>query len=312
MTTIAATAPYDELALLLHPFDVDVQEIWRHADVGIPGAAVLLGGTFNQKLATATSDVDLLIVLPNDSYSHADVAVDGDAIFPLENSTIVNRELLAGQKLQLHVVSAAYLNSIQDYVSQRNSYLRNKALGAPSLIREGRLLYFWDQLAIHRLYTGLVLKNQDLVDGIKNRLTLEELSFNVGVRETSAIQGFKSDVSGLVNTQDEYGLETVIHIHNRVIISTVIALLASKKEISPQEKLLFRLLYRLSEVIGKDKAAAIANRVVKVAEYAARDPMEIFDFAENTLSDTGDIGKLIRAERSSWEAETRFSLFQKR
>jgi len=306
----------------LASFTVDFADLEKHIAPDHPEAILLLTGTFAQGLATPTSDIDLLLVYPESSFIHGFTAKrttetndvyplrEGDSVFPQDQGMIVNRELSDGQKIQTYVTRADYIRSVQHQVRARNDSFRARIAGDHSgLRRDGRLLFFIDQLILYRFYTGLVLYNVDGAERLRGELPLAELADNVAVRETSMIQGYFSDLRGLtaLSGQDEF--ETLLLIHQRMLVSLTVVLLAAVGEFCPQEKLLFRLLKRHAAEIGEDVVEKLLDRFSNLPRTLRVDPLEINDFIYGLLLKARTKSPLVEAEYADWNKESVFATF---
>jgi hypothetical protein len=306
----------------LKSFSVDFTDLEKRITPDHPDAILLLTGTFAQGLATPTSDIDLLLVYPSDSYVHGFTASrtsetndvyplqEGDSVFPQDQGTIINRELSEGQKIQIYVTRADHITGVQNSVRARNDSFRARISGDHSrLRRDGRLLFFIDQLIMYRFYTGVVLHNTAGAEQIRNRLPLSELADNVAVRETSMIQGYFSDLRGLIAQSGQQEFETLLLIHQRMLVSLTVVLLAAVGEFCPQEKLLFRLLKRHAAAIGEDVVNDLLERFTDLERFVRSDALEINDFVYNVLMRARTKSPLVEAEYADWNKESVFATF---
>jgi hypothetical protein len=247
---------------LIEDLRLDPSEVMSNLNVGSADAAVLLVGSLNEGLAAPGSDIDFLVVYPP-NHQVKDCGVDAlarkfpfseeDAIFPQVNTIVVNRRIGSRHLLQIEITDAAAIRNLQDNVSARmNSVyarIQNK-IGAKR--RQGAALQPHDQVLIHRLNTGMVVKGDDLIGALRNRLSLEEFSQYLVIMRVYAVRSYVSDLEMFLETEDAVDTAAQVYLHRRVIAGMASALLAGVGQTNAKEKFIFRLLSRHANAIGQD------------------------------------------------------------
>lgn len=314
----------EQIDALLSPFGIGAAEILDYAQPDDKDAIVLLTGTFNLGLATPTSDIDLLTIYPEDRFIHGlsterkrgQVEVhplrDGDSAFARSNILIINRTLPTGQKIQTNVVRADYVHFLQDAVLLRNNNIRSRLAGdAGSRIRQGKLIDFEEQVVLHRSYTGLPVFNSAAHRDLANRLALAEIADNVAIRDSSRVQIFISDLRGLLELSGTEERETLLLIQHKILVYLTGAILATVREITPQDKLLFRLLKRHKNQIGESIVTDILQRFSSIYANLDADPRELIGFVKDIFARLTTMSELVAAEYADWNEEATFPLFKK-
>lgn len=313
----------ERAAELLAPFRITSDQIMDFANIADDGAIVLLAGTFNQRLATPTSDIDLLLIYPEDRFvdglsnSRLGTKLDvyptrhDELSFPRENILIVNRTISTGQKIQTNVIRADYIKRLQDGIKARNDDMRGRLDGRHNNRRRvGRLIDFEEQVMLHRTYTGTALHNDAARLSLISRLPLTEISYNVSIRETSGVQSYISDLVGLTSLSGSAEIETINLMEHKILMHLCGAVLASVDELSPQEKLMFRLLKRYSSEIGTDIVNDLLSRFRDRALLVREDPRSIIEFVKDIFSRLRTMDDYTRREYDLWNEETDYPEFQ--
>ncbi|WP_438868233.1 nucleotidyltransferase domain-containing protein [Pseudomonas sp. L1(2025)] len=285
---------------------------------------VLFVGSLQQGFGTPTSDIDFLVVYPHGcsivglespSVDGADYLVDisaeGDSSFPTDYSLIINRRTIENYKVQLTLTTATHIEAIQRVVSERNQSILRRVNGVASeRQRRGKMLDRPAQLLLHRFYTGLALQNAEALQVIRNKVPYQVFIDNIGIRETSAVRSWISDVHGLAEANVPCKRETLVFITYRVLIHLSSLVLSSVGEIAPQEKLLFRLLDRHRQTIGAgivDTLLTAANDVGAVVDSGTDKIIELATQLPLLLS---GLSPLVKQEIVDWEQETTFKKFE--
>lgn len=236
---------------------------------------------------------------------------DGDSAFCRSNILIINRTLPGGQKIQTNVVRADYVQFLQDAVLLRNNNIRGRLAGNPAgRIRQGKLIDFEEQFVLHRSYTGLPLYNSDAHRRLVSRLALSEIADNVAIRDSSKVQIFISDLRGLLELSGTAERETLLLIQHKILVYLSAVVLATVQEISPQDKLLFRLLKRHRAVIGDDIVADILKNFSQLYAIGNENPRQLVDFVKNIFERLTTASELVAAEYADWNEEATFPLFK--
>jgi len=309
----------------LSPFQIELSELEPHLRVDDSEAILLLVGTFNEGLANETSDIDLLLVYPRGRYVRGlskvesetakavSPVIQGDSSFASDNVLIVNRTLEHGQKLQITVTTEEYVVALQDGIVARNDGYREQIAGvAAGKQRQGRILNTMEsQLVVHRFYSGLVLRNSLAAQRLRARMPLQEAADSVAIRGTSALQILSLDVKGLLLSHGREELETVLFLHNQMLLHLSSVLLATVDNITPGEKLFFRLLKRHREEIGTSIVSDVLDRYAQAPRFAREDPGGIVPFVNDVLG-RARLSPLVAAEYANWSDEATYPLFARR
>jgi len=88
------------------------------------------------------------------------------------------------------------------------------------------------------------------------------------------------------------------------------AILASVPDVTPQDKLIFRLLKRNQAIIGADIIRDLLARYADVRSLAEKDPLEILDFIKDIVDRWITKSDLVAAEYADWTREASFSDFR--
>lgn len=289
-------------------------------------AMLLLAGTFSQGLATPTSDIDILLIYPSgyeiEGFRRSTSLQDhggrhrlkvspvrpDDMAFPSDNLLVINRETNDGHKVQTYITSEDYVLELQDLISARNNSFRRRLSGdASAKRREGCMLdRVIGQIILHRLYTGLPLSNGDNIAKLKSRLSLSEIADNVAIRETTQIQNFYSDIEGLLLLPHEPEIDTIIFVLQKIHLHLATVLLAAIGEISPREKLIYRLLKRNREVIGEAVVDDFFASLRSIPESALSKARNISSFVSNIIGRANHMSDLVRDEFQLWTEESTY------
>lgn len=284
---------------------------------------ILFVGSLHQRMGTPTSDIDFLVVYPegydiagleiesdNNSSTSIDILKEGDSSFPTEHSLIINRRTANNYKVQLTLTTASRIGRIQLAVSERNESIQRRISGDDAeRQRRGKMLDRPAQLLLHRFYTGLPLQNLEALQSIKNDVPYQVFVDNVGIRETSAIRSWISDIHGLVEIDVPCLRETLIFITYRILIHLSSLTLSSVGEIAPQEKLLFRLIDRYRSEIGTEIADHLLSAFNDVGGLVDSGIENVIELTTKLPLLLNGLSPLVKQEISDWEQESSFKKF---
>jgi hypothetical protein len=309
-----------ELQRLLDPLNVQAEEILSLVNKD-EHVMALLAGTVNQGLATPTSDIDFLLVYPDEYYVEGldansqgkvkrYIPRSGESAFPTERTLIVNRTSVQGYKVQLTLAKASMVRHLQDTVKARNESVRARLAGdSRALHRRGKMLDLPGQLLIHRLYTGLPIHEEESVKQLTERIAYAEFLDNVSMRETAQVQGWLSDIQGLYALSGYSEKSTFIFLYHKVFRHIASLLLASVGELSPQEKLLYRLLNQYADRIGAQWLTEFFTALDQLDRFLAAPPSVFSHFIHSLLSKATTLNAFIRDEIAAWNSEAAYSTF---
>lgn len=237
----------DELISLLDPVD---------------GAAIVLVGSIYEGFAHKRSDIDLLVVVPDEftvlgwkdgQTAPRAVAKVFDpsrsgtrAGFPTRECLIVNTRCASGAKVQYTITSCATFSELQQRVLIQRADCDERRMGTPtSKLRRGQFLQPPEQKLLHRLYNGLPLIQFQLIDALRRQMSLTNLSDHLADFFASASHGLISDIFGTLDIQGECWDEAAAgFLRQRLVIGVLSAYLASVGETNLSEKFVIPMLKR--------------------------------------------------------------------
>lgn len=231
-------------------FDLSLNQLLEGIGDVAPWETVIFGGSIPEGLANEKSDIDLLFLGDTDLLGSAPI------LPPIQvgGATIAFRPNLGSLRVQVETVRIAHLERLARQMSEVAADFQEPEKAA--CVRAfGEL----DLRTIHRVRTGLHLKNGQVAETWKTRLRCEILASHLLASQAAQMGIALEDATGELN---EGRSESAMWALQRSIRAAAGALLASVGETNPNPKWCVRLLQIHRRMAGPELCDRLVEHLI--------------------------------------------------